>query len=114
MYKIAVVGGRNFINEQLLNNVLDSINPRPQQIISGGAKGADTLAKKYADNNNISCVVIPARWNIYGKPAGAIRNKEIVKLSNIVIAFWDGESRGTKITIDLARQYEKKLIIYRY
>jgi len=112
--RVAVVGGRDFKDEQQLKNVLDELNPRPTQIISGGAKGADTLAKKYADSNNIICTVVPARWELYGRAAGPIRNKEIVRLSDMVVAFWDGKSRGTKNTINTAKQYRKTLAVHNY
>lgn len=79
--------------------------------MSGGAKGADSLAERFAKENNIETMIFPADWDKYGKNAGYIRNKDIISNSDIVIAFWDGKSKGTKISIDLAKQSSKILFI---
>jgi len=110
--KVAVVGGRDFNNEQQLKNVLDKL--KPTHIVSGGARGADTLAKDYAIHNKIPMYEYLADWELHGKAAGPIRNKSIVKNSDMVVAFWDGKSRGTKSTIDIAKQYRKRLAVYNY
>lgn len=104
--KFGVVGSRNFNNYELLNKTLseyDNIN----YIISGGAYGADKLAERYAINNNIKTIIFLPEWSKYGKSAGFIRNKLIVNESDIIIAFWDGKSKGTKLTIDLIKKYNK-------
>ena len=81
------------------------------QIVSGGAKGADSLAARYANEKGIPLVVFLPVWDKYGKRAGFVRNKEIVKASDIVICFWDGQSRGTKHSIDYAEKLNIKTII---
>ena len=110
--KVAVVGGRDFKDEQRLKNVLDAINPT--HIVSGGARGADTLARHYAIDNRIPCKEFIPKWELFGNSAGPIRNKEIVRASDMIVAFWDGKSRGTKSTIDIAKQYRKRLAVYNY
>lgn len=75
-------------------------------ILSGGAKGADTLAEQYAKENNITFKLMPANWKKYGKVAGFIRNKEMAEIADRAIVFWDGKSKGTKHTI--AQMVEKK------
>jgi hypothetical protein len=115
---IAVVGSRNFTNYDLLKQKLDSIiNDRKFDnitIISGGASGADTLAEKYAKENNYGLIVKNAEWNKYGKSAGYKRNVEIVNLSNLVVAFWDGKSRGTNNTINIAKGKGIEVIIHNF
>ena len=81
-------------------------------IISGGARGADKMAAEYAVKNGIPYKEFPADWNRHGKSAGYIRNKEIVKNADEVIAFWNGNSKGTAHTIRLAEEAGKP--VYKY
>jgi hypothetical protein len=113
--RVAVVGGRNFDNYYLLKDVLNAYRKKHgiSLIISGGAKGADTLAEKYAKEFEIDYRVFVAKWNKYGKSAGYRRNKKIVEACDIVIAFPDKESKGTYHTIDLAESALKPVWIFR-
>ena len=120
--KIAVVGGRSFNNYSFLKNVLHStiqeeVVKKDQQvskIISGGATGTDLLAEKYASEFNLETTIFLPNWKKFGKSAGVIRNQDIIQNSDIVVAFWNGISRGTKSSIELSKKYKKKLIIARY
>ncbi len=78
------------------------------------AKGADELAKKYALDNNISYVEFAANWAKYGPAAGPHRNKEIIDACDVVVAFWDGKSKGTANSIKLAKCKCSPLHIIRY
>ena len=80
----------------------------------GGAKGADKLSEKWADDNNIDKDIYYPDWNKYGKKAGYIRNQSIIENSDRVIAFWDGSSKGTSHSINLAKKDDKpyKIIYY--
>ena len=71
-------------------------------IISGGAAGADTLAERYAGNYDWPFEVYWADWSTHGRGAGPVRNSSMVRDASILIAFWDGESRGTKDVITKA------------
>lgn len=82
------------------------------EIVSGGAQGADALAERYANDKDLLLTVINANWDKYGKSAGYKRNLEIVERSEIIIAFWDGVSKGTKHTIDIASNENKEVIVY--
>lgn len=118
---IAIVGGRDFNDYELLKETILSspeldftdINSR-KTIVSGGAKGADTLAERFAKEFNLSMIVFPADWKQYGRGAGMIRNKQIISESDIVFAFWDGKSKGTKNSIDHAKKQNKPLTIINY
>lgn len=105
--KIAVIGSRNFKDYELMKITLDEV--RPQLIISGGARGADTLAEKYAKENGIPTLIFLADWNRYGKSAGYRRNVDIIANADCVVAFWDGVSKGTKHSIDLAYSAGKEV-----
>lgn len=112
--RVAVIGSREFKDFTLIDGVLDEFLHKQDYpiIISGGAKGVDRYAEEYGFKNNIQRTIYPANWNKYGKRAGALRNQEIVDASDYVIAFWDGKSKGTKITIDMAIRAGKPIDIY--
>jgi hypothetical protein len=113
--KLAVVGSRNFNDYSLMKRYLDKIHSvEPITcIISGGAKGADILSERWARENNIDTKIFKPEWDKYGKKAGFLRNVDIITYSNKVIAYWDGVSKGTKHSIDLANKEGKKVkIVY--
>ncbi len=109
--RVGVIGTRYFKNYEILKNTLDNLEI--SCIVSGGAKGADTLAELYAKNNNIDTIIHKPDWSV-GKRGAAIRNAKIVEDSDIIVAFWDGTSAGTKMTMDMAKKSNKKVfcIIY--
>ena len=109
MTKLAIIGSRDFDDYALLKAKLTSISPA--QIISGGAKGADKLAERYAIEQGIDLIVYKADWKQYGRGAGIIRNRQIIEHCDEVLAFWDGQSRGTKSSIDYARKLNKPIVI---
>lgn len=110
--KIAVIGSRTFNNYEIVKEELTKIE-NISLIVSGGAKGADSLGVKFAKENNIPYKEFLPDWNKHGKSAGFIRNHDIIKNSELVVAFWDGKSKGTKHSIDLARKMniELKIVI---
>jgi hypothetical protein len=73
-------------------------------IISGAAKGPDDIAMRYANRNSIPCITFPAQWEEYGKRAGFIRNSEMLKYAEYVLAFYDGTSKGTAHTLREAKR----------
>ena len=111
--ELAIIGSRSFNDYDKLKNEVDKIE-NITTIISGGAKGADTLAEKYAFEKNIPIKIFPANWSKFGKRAGIIRNKEIIDNCDKVIAFWDGESRGTTNSITVAKNKGKGVILVYY
>jgi len=92
--RIAVIGSRGFDDYVRLEAVLEPY--LPAVLVSGGAQGADALAERLAEERGLTIDVIPADWQRYGRGAGPIRNKQIVESADLVIAFWDGKSRGTR------------------
>jgi hypothetical protein len=110
---IVMVGGsRDFNDYNLLKNTLNQF--KISKLISGGARGADKMAEKYAKEFKIPIEVIKPEWNIYGKRAGMIRNEIMINKCEIAIFFWDGNSPGTKHAINYAKRIGKpyKLILY--
>jgi hypothetical protein len=111
--RLAIVGSRKFNNYFLLKEELRKYKEEIKLIVSGGAKGADTLGEKWANENNIPTLIFLADWNRNGKQAGFIRNEDIIKNCDNVVAFWDGVSKGTAHSLFLAKKYGKPIkIIY--
>ena len=114
---LAIVGGRDFTDYALLKKTVDKIREEYEitRIVSGGARGADSLAERYAQENDIPILVLKPDWS-KGRGAGLARNKDIVEQSDFVLAFWDGESKGTKNTISRTKRHGegKKLRVHFY
>lgn len=98
--KVAIIGSRGITNA----DVGKYIPPDATLIISGGARGVDRLAERYADEHGIEKLIFLPQYELYGKSAPLIRNRLIVDNADLVIAFWDGESSGTSYTIDYAKR----------
>jgi hypothetical protein len=111
--KVAVVGSRTFNNYELLKENLDAI-PNISMIISGGARGADSLGARYSKEKGIPLQVFFPDWDFYGKSAGYKRNVQIVEACDVLVAFWDGESKGTKHSIDIAQEKGKRTFIIKF
>ena len=113
--KIAIIGSRDFKNKQLMNEQMQALREQYDisLIISGGAKGADTMGVQWANKNDISTLVFIPDFKKH-KRAYHYRNRQIVREADIVVAFWNGSSKGTKYTIDFARTLEKEVLIVKY
>jgi predicted Rossmann fold nucleotide-binding protein DprA/Smf involved in DNA uptake len=105
--KLLIAGSRSI--EQF--DLSDYISPQTDLIISGGAKGIDTLAEQYADQHKISKLIMRPRYDLYGKAAPIIRNHEMVEMADVVLIVWDGKSKGTKSTELYARKMQKRVIV---
>ena len=81
------------------------------QFISGGAKGIDTLAEQYAEQNRLKKIIIKPEYEKYGKAAPIKRNETMVELADAVLVIWDGKSKGTKYTIDYAKKLNKEITV---
>ena len=104
--KTIIAGSRGFNDYGLLCQICKE--ELLTEVVSGTARGADQLGERYSDENGIPKKQFPADWDKYGKSAGYKRNTEMAKYADALIAFWDGESRGTKHMIDLAKQHNLK------
>lgn len=117
MFRVIIAGGRDFNNydglaqklDKLLANVTDEII-----IVCGMAKGADRLGEQYAKERGYSIRYFPADWDGKGRSAGFVRNEEMAKNADALVAFWDGQSRGTKHMIEIAEKYKLDTRVIRY
>lgn len=114
---VIIAGSREFNNYDLLKAVCDKVLENRVKdgwnitIISGNAKGADSLGEKYAKEKGYSLKIFPADWKKYGNRAGFLRNNKMAEVGNALIAFFaDGaESKGTENMVKIAR--EKHLLV---
>lgn len=116
--KIAVVGSRNFCDMQLVRYMVEeyflpSSGQAPYNVlVSGSARGVDSCAEETAKSIGAEVEIYIPEWDRLGKSAGFIRNRQIIDAADMVLAFWDGESKGTKNSIDLAVAAKKPINIY--
>jgi hypothetical protein len=111
--KTIIAGSRNIIDYSL---VLDAYNKAPfaiTEIVSGGARGVDKLGEEVARNKGLPIKIFPADWTKYGNRAGPIRNAEMAKYADALIAVWDGQSKGTFNMIQQATNKGLEIFIYR-
>ena len=103
--RVIIAGGREFDDYEMMEEEMDCLYGKLHSqivVVSGTARGADSLGERWGKENQLSIESFPADWSKYGKSAGYRRNAEMANHSDILIAFWDGESKGTKHMIDLA------------
>lgn len=106
--KVAVIGSRNITSF----NLADIIPQGTTEIVSGGAKGIDSLAQQFAEVNHLPCTVFLPDYERYGRSAPLRRNDQIIAYADLVIAIWDGTSRGTLYVITRCRQLGKPVNVY--
>ena len=108
--KLAIIGSRNCPEI----NIEEHLKLIPDTIVSGGAKGADTYAIDFARRHGLKLIVFFPDYKKYDRQAPLIRNKLIVEECDCLLAFWDGQSRGTKFTLDYAKEKGKPIKIVKF
>lgn len=115
--RIIVAGSRDFEDREFafprIAHMLSKV-PNGFEIISGGARGADTIGEEWAKSQHAACVRFPAKWDAYGKRAGFIRNALMGWYATHLIAFWDGVSPGTKGMIEFAKGNGLQVKVFTY
>lgn len=105
--KLAIIGSRDC--PQI--DIMAQLTSLPDTIVSGGAVGVDTYAREFAKENGLKLIEFFPDYKKYGRGAPIIRNKLIVDECDCLLAFWNGKSRGTKHTIDYAKEKNKPIKI---
>lgn len=108
---VAIVGSRTINDYELFKAATKQSGFEITEIVSGGANGVDKLAERYARENNIPIKILRPDWDKFGKSAGIRRNVDINKAVEAVIALWDGKSRGTAHSIQLATRRKMPLFV---
>lgn len=133
--RLAIIGSRTATDLGLLDTSIrrylghhtenplharDGWVPRFAEIVSGGARGADRLAEEWVETFNerekahqqpIKLTVFKPDWDKHGKAAGFIRNEDIIGAADVVLAIWDGVSKGTQNSLSIAKRLKKTTII---
>lgn len=115
-FRVIIAGCRDFWDYDMLRAKCDAILSEKQRthkivIISGAARGADRLGERYAREHGYQVCQFPADWDNYGYSAGPIRNAEMARNADALIAFWDGHSPGTRNMIKNANEQNLKVKI---
>ena len=114
IFYLSIIGSKGFDDYKLLKKSLFSHIEKISFMITGYSSGANKLAEKWADENNIKKLIFKPDQDKYGELADSVRNKTIVENSDLIIAFWDGKSKGTKNSIDLAQKLKRDILIIHF
>ena len=107
--KVAIIGSRGL--EQL--DLGKYLPEETDEIISGGAKGVDTLAREYANAHGIKLTEFLPDYRRFGRGAPLKRNLQIIDAADLVLAFWDGKSRGTRFVIETCEKEGVEVRVFR-
>ena len=103
--KLLIAGSRSITDFDLSPYIPNDVD----EIISGGARGIDTLAEKYADEHKLSKHILRPKYHLYKRGAPIKRNREMIEMADAVLIIWDGRSRGTQSTVRYAEKLKKTI-----
>ena len=107
--KVAVIGSRS-IYQIPLETILP---PETDELVSGGAVGVDSYVRRFAREHHITLTEFLPDYQQYGRVAPLLRNKQIVEYADLVLAFWDGTSRGTHFVIQYCKKTNTPLRVFK-
>ena len=111
--KVVIAGSRQVTDQIFVISAIERSGFQIKEVVSGGARGVDKLADKWASDNAIPVKVFESDWERYGKAAGPIRNKMMAEYADALIAIWDGKSRGTKNIISTAEKLGLSVFVHK-
>ena len=117
MKRVCVAGGRDFDKYAVVDWVLTSRyghEPGSWIVVSGGARGADSLGERFAREYGLAIERYPADWKTHGNQAGPIRNAQMAEAADELVAFWNGFSRGTANMIEQMLTRGKPVHVFDY
>ena len=106
--KVGVIGSRGLT----VDNLEQYLPENTTEIVSGGAKGIDTCAREYAISHGIKLTEFLPEYSRYGRGAPLKRNLKIIEYADVVIAFWDRQSKGTKNVIENCKKMNVKVDVH--
>ncbi len=114
--RVIVAGCRNYNNYEEAKEFIEICISKIRKeftliFVSGCCSGADMMGELFAKENGFEIERFPAEWEKYGKSAGPKRNKQMSEIGDYFICFWDGNSKGTKSMIELAKSQNKPIKI---
>jgi hypothetical protein len=109
--RIIIAGSREGIHPDLIFGTLDRLFGRPAEwiteLVSGTARGVDSIGEDWARQRGVRIRQFPAEWDKFGKRAGFLRNQQMAEYADCLVAFWNGQSKGTKHMIDIMKNLGK-------
>lgn len=111
--KTIIAGSRGIANYEVVQEAIRESKFAITEVVSGGAVGVDYLGEEWSRKNNVRMTRFMPEWTTYGKAAGVIRNGQMAKYAQALIAIWDGKSRGTLNMIEQARSKGLKVYVKR-
>lgn len=108
--RVIIAGGRDYHNYDTLLEAIKECQFPIATVVCGGAKGVDSLGERYGQEMNLQIAYFFPNWDLHGRAAGPIRNRQMAENADALIALWDGKSRGTKNMIETAQK--KGLLVY--
>ena len=112
--KYIIAGGRDFDNIYIMAQALDPFEKDITEVVSGTARGADSIGEQWARGRDIPVKRFEPDWGQYGKSAGFIRNSEMGAYADAAICFWNGKSAGTKHMIQTMKFQHKPYYVFNY
>ncbi len=103
--KLAIIGSRTITHFSIDSYIPDGVT----EIVTGGARGVDALAKNFAERKSIRLTEFKPDYRRYKKGAPLMRNRLIADYADEALVFWDGRSKGTKYTRDLFLKMNKNV-----
>lgn len=105
---VAIIGSREWKDREAVYDAVRKLKAGTV-VVTGGAPGPDTWAEEEALAIGLVVLVAKAPWNVHRRSAGPIRNRVVADISDRGIAFWDGQSPGTRGAIELFRNAGKRI-----
>jgi predicted Rossmann fold nucleotide-binding protein DprA/Smf involved in DNA uptake len=110
--RVAIVGSRRFSEPSLVTDYVNALPPRAS-IITGSASGVDAAATKAARAKGVPIQVMPASFDeLADSGRSAARNQRLVDACDVLVAFWDGSSKGTRATVERALDSGKEVHVF--
>lgn len=111
--KLLIAGSRGVTDLDTASKAINSVLWGPiEEVVYGGASGADELGRQWATKMGIPVKLFPADWDLHGKSAGYLRNQEMGEYADCLVALWNGSSKGTKHMIDIMLALGKETHVF--
>ena len=108
---IAIVGSRDYPDLEAVKHFVEALPP-DVTVVSGGARGVDRAAEEAARARGLKVLVFLADWANEGRSAGYKRNVKVINAADMVVAFWDGKSPGTRHALELAQKLDRPILLF--
>lgn len=110
--RVAIVGSRHFSDPDRVAEYVNGLPPRAS-IITGSASGVDAAATKAARTRGLAVQVMPASFDeVADASKSAARNQRLIDACDVLVAFWDGVSKGTRGTVERALDSGKEVHVF--